>query len=100
MADTIRINTDRLGIDAERIRGMIQSITKGMDEIRQSAAALETMWEGAGSDAFNKTFWDDMQTVAAAVQEMEQIYDYDANAKKQYEQCERKVASLIAEIRV
>lgn len=100
MADRIRINTDRLGTDAERIQGCIGAITKEISNMKQSVAALEHMWEGSGRDAFHKAFWEDMEIIGSAVQGMTEIYQYDTNAKKQYEQCDRKVASLIADIRV
>lgn len=100
MADRIRIHTDRLGTDASRMQGYIENITKEMKEMAQSVAALETMWEGSGRDAFHKAFWDDMEVVEDALESLRTLYEYDINAKKQYEQCERKIASMIADIRV
>lgn len=100
MADKIRINTDRLGTDAERIQGYIENIVKEMAGIRQNAAALESMWEGPGSSAFHKAFRDDMEIVAEAVRDMKSIYEYDADAKRKYEQCDRKISSMIAEIKM
>lgn len=100
MADRIRINTDRLGTDAGRIQGYIGNITKEMADMKQSVSALERMWEGPGQDAFHKSFWDDMTAVEAAVSSLKELLAYDVNAKTQYEQCDRKVASMIADIRV
>ncbi|MDE7312625.1 MAG: WXG100 family type VII secretion target [Eubacterium sp.] len=100
MADRIRINTGRLGADAAQIQGWIRTIAKEVEGIRQSAAALESMWEGSGKEAFQKAFRDDLKTVELAMKSMQEICDYDTNAKKQYEQCDRKVAVLVADLKV
>lgn len=100
MADRIRIHTGRLGSDAQRILSLLQKIQKEMDAMKQKAAALEHMWEGPGQEEFQKAWRNDMESVMAAVREAEGIYGYDVNAKKQYEQCERKIAAMIEEMKV
>lgn len=100
MADRIRINTDRLGMDAGRIYGCILNLAKEMEGMKQSAAALERMWEGAGKDAFHKSFMADIEAAQEAVSGLKEVHSYDTNAKSRYEQCERKIASMIADIRV
>ncbi len=99
MADRIRVHTDRLGADAERIQGCIEAVARQVDEMKQSVAALERMWEGPGREAFHQAFREDMEAAENAVAGMKEIYAYDRNAKQQYEQRERKIAALIAEIR-
>lgn len=99
MADRIRVNTDRLGTDAERIQGCIEAVVREIDEMKQSAAALERMWEGSGREAFYRTFREDMQAAENAVAGLKEICAYDTNAKQQYEQRERRIADLIADIR-
>jgi len=100
MADKIRINTDRLGADAERIQGYIDNIIQEMDAMRESVAELQKMWEGPGSQAFHHAFLDDMNAVETVMKNLQSIYAYDTNAKKEYEKCERKVSSMIADIRI
>lgn len=100
MADKIKIHTGRLGADAGRIQGYINNIAKEMANMEQSVTAMEAMWEGAGRDAFHQTFREDMEVVRDALAGLRGIYEYDMNAKKQYEQCDRKVAAMIAEIKV
>lgn len=100
MADRIRINTDRLGTDASRVQGYIGNITKEIANMKQSVSALENMWDGPSRSAFHKAFWDDMQAIETAIRSMEELCAYNKNAKKQYEACDRKVASLISEIRI
>jgi len=100
MADRIRINTDRLGTDAARIQGYIGNIMKEMSDMKQSVSALEHMWEGPGQSAFHKAFWNDMEAVEQAAASLKELYEYNTNAKTQYEQCDRKVASMIADMKV
>ena len=99
MADRIRIHTDRLGTDAGQIQDGIEAVTRQLDEMQQSVAALERMWEGSGREAFHQTFREDMEAAQNAVAGMKEIYAYDTNAKQQYEQRERKIAALLAQIR-
>lgn len=100
MADRIQIHTGRLGTDAQRILVLIQNMKKDIDAMRQSVTALENMWEGPGQAEFHQAWQDDITAVLAAVKEMESMYDYDINAKNQYEQCEKKIAAMIEEIKV
>lgn len=100
MADRIRINTDRLGMDAGRIHDCIANLAKEIEGMKQSAAMLERMWEGAGKDAFHRSFMADIEAAQAAVSGLRDIYAYDTNAKNKYEQCERQIASMIADIKV
>lgn len=100
MADKIRVHTDRIGADADRIQGYIGNITKEITNMKQSVTVLTNMWEGPGRSAFHKAFWDDMDAIETMVKNLKAIYDYDMNAKKQYEQCGQKVASLIGDIRI
>ena len=98
MADRIRIHTDRLGTDARQIQDGIEAVTRQLDEMQQSVAALERMWEGSGREAFHQTFREDMEAAQNAVAGMKEIYAYDTNAMQQYERREHKIAALLAQI--
>lgn len=100
MADKIRINTGRLGADAEQIKSCIRAIEKEVEEIRVSAEELEPMWEGAGKEAFWKGFREDLGIVDAAVKGMQELCDYDRNAKVQYEKCGKKIGVLVGDLKV
>ena len=96
MADQIRINTARLAADAAQIQRLVYAIQKEAEAIRQSVRELDTMWEGAGKEAFQQAFQEDME----AVNSIQELCDYDTNALQQYEQCSRKLAVLVADIKV
>lgn len=100
MADKIRTDTDRLGTDAADIQRYIQNIADEANNMKSSVAELERMWEGPSSRAFHIAFQDDMRAVETVIKNLKSIYAYGTNAKKEYESCERKVATMIAEIKV
>ena len=100
MTDKISIHTGRLGNDAGRIYDCIMRIRKETDAMQSSAAALESMWEGEGSQSFHKSFRDDIQAMEAVICRLQEMYEYDSNAKKAYESCEKKIAAMIAELKV
>ena len=89
----------RLAQELEQDTGKLLSGIRQLDEMKQSVAALERMWEGSGREAFHQTFREDMEAAQNAVAGMKEIYAYDTNAKQQYEQRERKIAALLAQIR-
>ena len=99
MADQIRINTARLAADAAQIQRLVYAIQEA-EAIRQSVRELDTMWEGAGKEAFQQAFQEDMELVQEAVNSIQELCDYDTNALQQYEQCSRKLAVLVADIKV
>lgn len=98
--DKIRINTNRLGTDAETVKSCIDKFAGEIENMKGSVTALERMWEGPSCKAFHKAFLDDMRAMETVIKNLRSIYSYDTNAKKEYETCERKVSSLIADIRV
>ena len=100
MADKIRIHTGRLGNDADRIQSCIDRIRRETGELKDSVTALERMWEGPGREAFHKSFREDMQAMETVISELKSACAYDVNAKKKYELCEKKISSLIADMKV
>ncbi len=100
MADKIRVNTGRLGSDADRIQGYVNNIIKELHIIQDHVEAMVKMWEGPAKKTFYQAFVNDMQAMEAEVKHMQEIYLYDRSAKKTYETCEQKVAAMIAEIKV
>lgn len=98
--DKIKIDTNRLGTDAESIKYYMDNLAREIENMKGSVTALEGMWEGPGCKAFHKAFQDDMRAMETVIKNIRSIYSYDTNAKKEYESCERKVSSMIADIRV
>lgn len=100
MVNKIKANTNRLGTDADRIQTYTANIAKEIEAMEQDVGVLMQMWDGPSSEAFHKAFQDDMRAMETVMKNLKGIYHYDTNAKKEYEACERKVSSMIAEIKV
>lgn len=100
MADKIKINTARLGTDAERVNNYITKIEQEITNMKESVSQLDRMWDGPSREAFKKAFADDMNAIASLVNSLKSIWTYGTNAKTEYEKCEQKVSSLISEIQV
>lgn len=100
MADRIKINTSRLGTDAQRVSGCIRNLSKEMENMKNSIAQLDRMWDGPGSEAFKQAFETDRRAFEEIIKNLESIHDYETNAKVQYEKCEQAVYALVAEIKV
>lgn len=100
MADKIKVNTTRLGTDAESVKSNIQKIKKSMEDMKKDVTQLDSMWDGPTSEAFKKAFQDDMNALNTIIKNLEQIYNFETTAKSKYESCERQVASKVSGIRV
>ncbi|MGN0290473.1 MAG: WXG100 family type VII secretion target [Lachnospiraceae bacterium] len=100
MADHIKVNTTRLQKDSEKVNKYVSNMEKEISKMKDSVSQLDKMWDGESSTAFKKAFNDDMNAMATIIKNLKGVYSYESNAKKKYESCETKVASLISEIRV
>ena len=96
----IKVNTSRLNTDAETVAGLLQGIKTGLSDMKEQVNQLDAMWDGPGSEAFKKAFWDDMDAMAEAVKNLDSMQAYERNAKTKYESCEQKVGAIVAGIRV
>lgn len=100
MVSNIKINTNRLNADAQRVEGYIKAISNEIANMKASVLELGRMWEGTSSEAFKKAFDDDMKALTGIMKNLESIHSYETNAKTEYEKCEKSVLALIAEIKV
>ena len=100
MGDFIKTNTARLGQDAETVSGMLQSIRRELNAMKESVAQLDGMWDGPGSEAFKSVFRDDMNAMETVLKNLDSLHAYETNAKAKYEECERKAGGIVAGIRV
>lgn len=100
MSEKIKVNTNRLGADADSVRASIAKMQQSMKSLKNDAAKLNAMWTGATSDTFKKVFEDDMNALSTMISNLDKIYSFETNAKTKYETCEKKVSSLVSGMRV
>ncbi len=100
MAEKIRINTKTLQNDTVSVQKYLKQVQKKIQEMQDDVKEMNGMWSGEASKAFNKAFNDDIKAMMEICKSIEGIISYETNAKKEYDTCENKVASMIASIRV
>lgn len=61
---------------------------------------LNSMWSGEAHDAFIQSAESDIQFLTSVCDSIQGIINYEGNAVKEYNECEQRVADLIAQIRV
>lgn len=100
MANCIRVNTSRLGSDAERVQSCIRDMKSEMSKMKTSVKQLDSMWDGSSSEAFKKAFNDDVAALGVIIKNLESVHNFEVNAKKKYESCEAKVNELVSGIKI
>lgn len=98
--NAIKISTTRLNGDAQTVQEQIQTISREMESMQESVAALNAMWSGPGHSAFVRAFQKDMEALGQLVKELEELQAFEVYAGEQYETCEKQVADLVSSIRV
>ena len=58
------------------------------------------MWKGQANEGFNKAFEDDITKLEKICEMLEEITKYETTAKKEYDTCEKQVASLVDSISI
>lgn len=96
----IKINTALLKRDAGNITKILSDIEKKALKMQTDVVQLNGMWEGEANMAFNKAFQDDITALRTVIKEVQDIVDYEENAKKEYDSCESKVSELVDSIPV
>lgn len=100
MAEKIRINTKTLQNDTASIQKYLKQVEKKIQEMKNDVAELNQMWSGEANKAFNQTFQDDIDAILAVCKSMEGIITYEDYAKTEYDNCENKVAAMIASMNI
>lgn len=96
----IKVNTISLKRDTESISQSLKNIKNKMTAMESDVTQLNGMWEGDANKAFNKAFQDDIKALELICEGIQSIINYESNAKKEYDSCEKKVSSLIDSISV
>ena len=100
MANKIKVDTKRLGTDADKVRQAIAGMKTDLQKMQAQALILDAMWDGPASDAFKQSFRDDAKALSQIITKLENMHQFEVKAKKQYEKCENSVAQTVKGIRV
>lgn len=99
-SDVIRVNTGSLKQTQESISSQLSNINNKIMKMRQDVIALNRMWSGPANSAFNQAFLEDLEKLSEVCSCIMHTANYEANAAREYNLCEQKVESLIADIEV
>lgn len=100
MANDIKINTTRLGSDADQIGNHISNMEKQINSMKSSIDQLMSTWEGSAKSAFYQAFEDDRVAAMEIIKELKSLHSLECQAKTKYENCESQVSSLVDSIKI
>lgn len=100
MADKIKINTKTLANDTTSIQTYIKQIEGKIEKMETDVTDMNKMWSGTANEEFNQAFEKDMKALKEICKSLKEIVEYETTAKTEYNTCENKVSSLIAEISI
>ncbi len=100
MADLIRVNTSRIGADAESLGRYTQSLRENLAKLFDGIQSLNSMWEGDAHNEFVRSAADDKERMDNLIQKMDEIKLKFDEAKQEYEKCESTVANEVASIQI
>ena len=95
MAD-FKINTDRLNSESGNVRDRISGIRKRQNNLVNYLSQLDSMWDGPSSEAFKKSYNDDLKALTTMISNLDKLYQYEQKAKDKYNSCERKVIDMVS----
>ena len=95
----IRVNSDLLNSDASTIQANIRQIAQNTSEMAGLCTALNTMWEGPASMVFKTTFEKEIERLNKISQQFMQLNEFELEAKKSYDNCERDVHDVTSALR-
>ena len=94
----IKINTDSLLSDADRVEEQIQSVENMIDTLLRDHQALDAMWDGPASEVYRIVFLGDVEMLRQYVAQLKKINAYEREAGKKYECCEAEVENLVSSV--
>lgn len=100
MANEIKVNTNRLGSDADQVKNHISNMEKQLTSMEAGIKQLNSMWEGPAKKAFVQAFEDDRKAAMEIIKELKSLQTFEMQAKGKYEKCESQVSSLVDSIRI
>lgn len=99
-ADLIKVHTEKLNEDSIKIASYLRDLKEQEELLANNIMNLNNMWEGEAYQAFKEAVDTDLAGLMTLIENLENVYKYEINAKTEYESCEKQVAGLISEITI
>ena len=100
LVKTIEIDTKVLQTDIEAMKTQLNAIKKDMNKMYEAVQTLDRMWNGPSNDAFNQQFLidkSDMDDLCTTIQNIIKCMEF---ARKEYNNCDNQVNSIVLGIGV
>ena len=94
------INTGKLNLDVSSVRAELQAMRRAVADLRQTASALNRMWEGEAKNDFLSRYARDIAALEEAIAALERFTVLTEESVREYERCEGAVEDIVSSIRI
>ncbi|MDO4514274.1 MAG: hypothetical protein Q4B72_09585 [Lachnospiraceae bacterium] len=98
MGQTFRIETQRLGRDAEAVKMLVNNMQNNVRDINTEIAGLSSKWHGLAATAFMLTFREDCEKLGEIFTDLTTYCEKMKNAQGTYNRCEKEVGDIVHKI--
>lgn len=98
MANYIKVSTHGIYNDRESIQNELDGIKRAVDDLGQEMQALGQTWEGLAWSAFQAQVAKDMENMQSVCDRLVVFMTHMEYAETEYENCNKRVESLIRRI--
>ncbi len=96
----IQADTNYLSNTINDLNTGLKNLRNLIDEIYQEMKELDSMWDGPANAEFNVQFENDRQDFLSVCKEIQKYIEKVDYAKREYNNCESRVADIVNAIRV
>lgn len=96
----IAIDTGILQSDITAMEAALVAVQNKTESMFNNMAALDSMWEGIANQAFMQQFNKDYVSMKELCELLASLIENIKTAKKEYEQCESNVSTVIKDIQI
>lgn len=96
----IKVNTGMLNNTISDMNIDNSQIERYINDLYNTVAELDSMWDGSANAAFNQQFEIDRAELIRISREIDKFIESLKDAKQEYEKCENKVADIVNSIRI
>lgn len=95
---TFKVDTDRLGIDANNMMDDIRCIMSDIEDINSQVNTLGKMWKGEANQALTESFNQAHGWMLEVLKSYEKIINTLMEDKEKYDICDRNVTDVVSKI--
>lgn len=95
---TFKVDTDRLGVDANNMMDDLRCIMSDVEEINSRVNALSTMWKGEANEALTENFNQAHGWMLEVLKSYEKFINTLMEDKEKYDICDQNVTDIVSKI--